>query len=317
MNNKIGILTLPLHRNLGGVLQNYVLTQITKDFGYEPETISVLSERRKRDQFIQFTLDNIKIKTYNVMEEIQPDDFGTYLVGSDQIWRTEWIKPRLVFLDFTKEWDVKRIAYGVSTGKEGLLCTSDDIENVFKPCAKRFIGGITTRENSLRDDINRIMGEPIAQTVCDPTMLKGVDFYNKMAKDVSRLSPKIGQYMLDSHKSQLPIVYNHLKTDEGRVFKPYDIPTFLAMYRDCNMILTDSFHGCLFSLIYNKPFICFWNAGRGNARFETLIENYGIGNRMIVDPDKMDYSLLSRTPNVNYKPLVEKSFKFLEKTLKK
>lgn len=59
------------------------------------------------------------------------------------------------------------------------------------------------------------------------------------------------------------------------------------MFRDADFVITDSFHGTVFSIIFNKSFISIGNKDRGMSRFNSLLSIYELGNRLIdVEEDK-------------------------------
>ena len=72
--------------------------------------------------------------------------------------------------------------------------------------------------------------------------------------------------------------------------------SFLYGMNNCQAIITDSFHGTVFSIIFNKPFIAFSNHGRGNARFYSLKELFSLNDR-IIEPSSFS--------NVNINLLIE------------
>ena len=72
------------------------------------------------------------------------------------------------------------------------------------------------------------------------------------------------------------------KTDEqykmfGMFFLLYCGIGLLAMFRDASYVVTDSFHGTVFSIIFGKEFKCIYNEGRGAARFKSLMNLYNSG----------------------------------------
>jgi len=56
---------------------------------------------------------------------------------------------------------------------------------------------------------------------------------------------------------------------------------WIRAFMDAKMVLTDSFHGCVFSIIFNKPFWIIENKERGNARFDSLLKLFNLENRKI------------------------------------
>ena len=67
---------------------------------------------------------------------------------------------------------------------------------------------------------------------------------------------------------------------EKRIQLPLE--PWLAGFRDAQFVLTDSFHGCVFSILFNKPFIAIGNAGRGMARFRSLLALFQLEDRLLL-----------------------------------
>ena len=61
----------------------------------------------------------------------------------------------------------------------------------------------------------------------------------------------------------------------------YSVEDWLYVIKNCNFLITDSFHGVCFAIIFNKPFICIMNEGRGEARFKSIIKTFNIDNLFI------------------------------------
>ena len=61
------------------------------------------------------------------------------------------------------------------------------------------------------------------------------------------------------------------------------VEAWLRGFYDAEFVVTDSFHACVFSIIFGKPFIVIGNKDRGMARFESLLKMFGLENRMIYD----------------------------------
>ena len=56
---------------------------------------------------------------------------------------------------------------------------------------------------------------------------------------------------------------------------------------DAKLVVTDSFHACVFSIIFNKPFIVIGNEGRGLARFETLLSTFNLSDRFVTNANQL------------------------------
>lgn len=67
------------------------------------------------------------------------------------------------------------------------------------------------------------------------------------------------------------------------------IEKWLQGFIDAKLVVTDSFHACVFSIIFNKPFIVLGNHERGNARFDSLLKLFNLQDNLVVNLDS--YSL--------------------------
>ena len=68
---------------------------------------------------------------------------------------------------------------------------------------------------------------------------------------------------------------------EERIHPP--VENWIKAFRDSKFIITDSFHACVFSIIYNKPFLVIGNKERGMARFESLLATFDLKERLITE----------------------------------
>ncbi|MDE5956148.1 MAG: polysaccharide pyruvyl transferase family protein, partial [Bacteroidales bacterium] len=62
---------------------------------------------------------------------------------------------------------------------------------------------------------------------------------------------------------------------------------WLSCFADAGFVVTDSFHGCVLSILFHKPFIAVGNQLRGNSRISSLLDMFGLGQRLVhgIDPD--------------------------------
>ena len=205
---KIGILTLPLHTNYGGILQAYALQTIMQRMGYEVAIIHVrnweqrnygfrskilsiikkgLPHKIKKSQkrIFPFICKNLKIKSYECFSSIRCNDFDIIIVGSDQIWNKNFV-PFIedAFLSFAKEWNIKKIAYAVSLGSDKWNYSISQTEKC-KDLAKRF-SMISVREISAINLCEKNLCVK-ASHVLDPTLLLQKDDYEYL---ISKKSSK-------------------------------------------------------------------------------------------------------------------------------
>lgn len=287
-------------------LLSYVLKDMDKP-RYEPTSkeLSVLSKNTRR--FIERNL-SICSKHVGHKEEFGFVDrrfgYDVYVVGSDQVWRPRY-NPFItsMFLDFTEQKDVKRISYAASFGTS-VWEFSPQLTSKCSELAKRF-DLITVREKSGVALCQEHLGVK-ATWVLDPTMLLTREDYVKLvfAEKEPKSAGTLFHYILDPSEDKRGMIEqlaaelglkpftimpkcqleNRTKWDvkhriEDCVFP--SVASWLRGFMDAKMIIIDSFHGAVFSIIFNKPFWVIANSKRGNARFESLLELFGLENRMI------------------------------------
>lgn len=314
---KIGIITQPLLNNYGGVLQNYALQETLRRMGHEPITIDYIPPRKsllryfvavlkalvlnvvgkkksfpkresfcRKNQFESFVCEKINkaftTNSYGVHRKCLGID--CYLVGSDQVWRPLYNGRTIkdMFLAFCKNDDkLRRIAYAASFGVDDWEFSS----SLTKDCsllAQKF-DAISVREESgiklCRDYLN-----VDASWVLDPTLLLEKDDYCRLCADVPVKTGVLVVYVLNMNES-IEKQCKKIAEEKGLTLKFFGsdlnasltIPEWIAMFRDASYVVTDSFHGTVFSIIFEKDFKCFYNQYRGNARFTSLLDIYHSG----------------------------------------
>ena len=204
-------------------------------------------------------------------------DFDIYIVGSDQVWRERMVRPfpmKAFFLPFVPR-QKKIIAYAVSLG------TSDkEFDYRQRSCLKKYYERfqcVSVREISARNILLDYGWEnPKAEWLVDPTFLLRKDDYIELVNsaETSQMDGKMFCYILDSTKEKMDYI---AQVAEKKNLKPFvtglheiSIEQWLRNFVDAEYIVTDSYHGFVFSMIFNKPVKLFFNDVRGNARFESL-----------------------------------------------
>lgn len=227
---------------------------------------------------------------YNLkdIKSICQNDFDAYIVGSDQVWRksmTSQIGLENYFLKFIKDKNVKRIAYAVSLGQEQNELTKKDLK-ILSPLYQKF-NGVSVREiDALYKFKDYEWNNPKPVLAIDPTLLLHREEYMELIKKsqtVSQTDKKIYCYILDYNQN----VENKIATialNKGLSYiiqglnttNIVSIEQWLRNIKDAHMIITDSYHGTVFSIIFNKPFIFLGNNKRGNARIQSLFQLFEI-----------------------------------------
>jgi len=240
--------------------------------------------------------------------------FDAIVVGSDQVWRPKYAKSVLpdFFLSFLPEDDnkVKRISYAASFGTADW--EYDDAKTrMIAPLIARF-DAVSVREDSgvmlCRDRLG-----VDSQHVLDPTMLLTTDHYVRLFSSKERHSNK-GQllaYVLDRNEDKVRIIDALSRrlsvsafSTNGQPFhaaNPADsgegdksVEGWLAAIHDASFVVTDSFHGTVFSILFNKPFMAYGNPKRGLARFTSLLKMFGLEDRLVVKPTEVDVERMLR-----------------------
>lgn len=270
------------------------------------------------------------------MNNLKKLDFDAFIVGSDQVWRQDY-SPCITnyFLDFAIEFEnIKRISYAASFGTSEFEIDQNK-RSLISKLASNF-DSVSVRESSGIKLCQEHLGVNAVQ-VLDPTMLLDVKVYKKLITDENESisEGKLMSYFLDTtgiKKNYIEQISNELNltpfsimpktkfTKESinnldEVVFP-SVTKWLKGFDDAEFVITDSFHGCVFSILFNKPFIAIGNKRRGLSRFQSLLEKFGLEDRFVLDSEKIDPILLSKKIDWDKVNLIleeerEKSTKFL------
>lgn len=335
---KIGLLSFHCAHNYGAVLQAYALQEFLTSLGHDAEFIDyrpyylyssysvnttnksflnrliqspLNSMRRLRnDRFNNFIRNNLAIsKEANTAQEIT-GDYEAYVLGSDQIWNQNITKGDLVFFGaFNRSAGSRLISYAASSEAphEGAtLDFSSEQKNL-----KEF-SSISVREDQLREQIQPLVDVPVT-TVLDPTLLADASIFEPIAENIESKDYLV-IYQVKNDKSAMPVARAIRKMNSiGKIVKltphvsKFDFlnsystsspERFVGLFRGCNYVVTTSFHGVIFSIIFKKQFVCIMDKSRGNYRIANLLKKLGISNRMIYSADEIpseaiDYDLVT------------------------
>lgn len=201
-----------------------------------------------------------------------------WIVGSDQVWRP-WCTPfiRNYFFDFLERSDVRRIAYSASFGTDRWEISESDTPDI-KRLLQKF-DAVSVREKSGVKLCKENCGVD-AIHLLDPTMLLTEEDYLLLTKEIDHPEGKyIATYILDIDRNKTKVISGEatkfkLKVQSIGVMrkKGYDsIESWISTIAHSDRVITDSFHGTVFSIIFNKPVMILGNKTRGNTRIDSLI----------------------------------------------
>ena len=218
---------------------------------------------------------------------------------------------RICFFDFIKEEDVKRIAFAASFGVDEWLFTKKQENN----CSKL----AKIRCYFVRKTLDCFYVKTILmckQIIFRPNSLLNRYDYEKLIGDVyDDKSTQLTSYILDlsdnkkqiiehvANKLKLKIDFignpNSQKQDINyleRIIPPVEM--WLDGFRKAKFVVTDSFHGVVFSLIFNKPFLCIGNKRRGMTRFNSLLKTFDLEDRLISPDNNQPDSIIYKIDNI-------------------
>lgn len=285
---------------LGPIRHKYVPTE------YQKKIIRI-----NTDKFIHEHIRTTEPIFSRNKSEFMKYGFDAYVVGSDQVWRPRY-SPYLpnYFLDFTCDEVVKRLAYAASFGTDIWEFSESQTIQCSK-LAKKF-DAISVREDSGIKLCEEHLGVK-AEHVLDPTFLLDKTEYLKLCNcdtdvKVHERPKMLMQYVLDDTYEKKRIVESvcvALGIGSDAVIKPYighyyysspseinksilpSVQAWLKGFADADFVVTDSFHGTVFSIIFNKPFVVIPNVDRGLTRFSSLMKLFDLEDRMIISTEKV------------------------------
>ncbi|MCQ2123219.1 MAG: polysaccharide pyruvyl transferase family protein [Fibrobacter sp.] len=333
---RIAIVTIPPRLNFGGILQAYALQHVLERMGHRitiidkplkrqlplkirylayikrfvlkfflRKSILIFEEKHFNEsypivsQYIQPFIDRyLHTQCISNLQEIKEHDFEAYVVGSDQIWRRSYNRNiQNSYLSFTKEWNVKRVAYAASFGIDEWDYTPSETQVCSKLLKKfDFIGireksGVHLCKKHLQCD---------AKYVLDPTLLLEKEDYLQLINNEcgKEFEGKILCYLLDDNNEKRKFIekisqdlqkqplfinaqWNTNAPTESRI-QP-SVERWLGAFYHADYIVTDSFHGTVFSLIFNKKFLSISNQARGTSRLHSLLSIFDLESRIVFD----------------------------------
>ena len=305
---KIGIITIYDEDNYGNRLQNYAVQQVLKSMNFDVETIKNTNlvdgvnfyERQKKNQnkdrlarFLEFNNEYMtnteEIILHNEIDDMFHEKYDYFVIGSDQIWNYKF---RDKFSDFSFASfapEEKRISFSASFG----------IGEVPKEVHKRYDGlnvmkAISVREFAGADIVKEITGREEAVVLLDPTMMLSHNDWDVVAKRPKQLNSDkyILKYFLGNVSEEKEEEIQRFAKENGcDVIDILDKDSFYAtgpsefvyLIKNAFLVLTDSFHSCVFSIIYDRPFLIFERDEEGmrdmNSRIDTLLTRFNLSGK--------------------------------------
>lgn len=303
---KVGIITFHWATNYGAVLQTYALQEAVSKLGYSVEIINYkprhfnfgieqffifrkflhpfkyYSEYNKEQKIDHFRKTYLNLsRRFDTLNELKCDNlkYEFLITGSDQVWNTYFLQygesrgSTAYFLDFGDEKPIK-IAYAVSFGTHEY---PQNLIEIVRPLVFDF-DAISTRETSGQKILTNIGVK--SKIVPDPTLLFNRNFYDNLLAGIRPNGEKIRAYFL---RDISPIVKDYIFRNEIELITECGIEDWLGKIKNSTCLLTNSFHGVVFCLLFHIDFYVLLptlDRLNMNDRFFTLLLPLDLVNRI-------------------------------------
>lgn len=320
---KIGILTHPLVNNYGGILQCYALSTYLKKLGHTPIVIrrecdkdfflwriirsvlkalhfpryyhpNVCDRNKKIRPFIELYLKRTKpIPSQHGMKKICNEyNLDAVIVGSDQVWRSDYAMNfgYNYFLDFVPS-NVVKLSYAASFGLNEWSYNIEQTKQI-KKLLSTFSGVSVREENAVSLCKENLSITP--EWLIDPTMLLLSEDYDAIVSPRKITEKYVFVYWLGDKT----LVSKDMEYYRQMGYKIIDInlrdeheqdsiEDWLSYIKYADFVITDSFHGCVFSILFKKQFVVRMNQSGGTSRLVSLFKMFGISlpKNGLISPD--------------------------------
>ena len=260
--------------------------------------------RHKRwDGFHSFMNCRLSLFPYKKGDDFH--DFDAIFIGSDQVWSPYHTGGWYDDIMFGKGFKCKAISYAAS-------CTSTILDERQKDYLRNHLSGmdaISVRENQFKKALQPLTRHTIS-VVLDPTFLAGSKVFNAIATPINKERPFVLIYEITQHKEVYDIAcgianqlnadiveltngmlnYHRSTMDEGA--SPEE---FLGYFKNAACVVTTSFHGTAFSLIFQKSFYMVKMGSSADDRMTSLLYTLNLQDRIISKGDMPIFT----SPNYN------------------
>lgn len=273
-------------------IKNYIVAGIKVPFRF-------IRKKRFQDFCKTYLRLSRPVKNLNEVSGV----YDSFITGSDQVWNDYLTGNDMTyFLDFVNS-DNKKNSYAACFGYESL---PENLEKSYKKYLVKF-NDISVRDETSKKIVRELVGDEKAVSVAvDPTLLWTEEFWKKFRRENQRgkyilvysLNREIGLMKCAkelSEKYSMEILYICNDIFEVKkhsyvkhIFSPKP-EEFISLIANAEYVITNSFHGTVFSLIFHREFYCEIQYGdKRNKRIEDLLEKVGCTNRIMTSEGEFD-----------------------------
>lgn len=338
---KIAILTHPLGVNYGGILQAYALSTYLEKEGHKVVLLNRQHDMSFLKRIIKLILIAIhypryynpkykKLKNFvkqninytkpiyssaELANYLTNNNINWIIVGSDQVWRADFALGYgfNYFLSFVPSY-IKKMSYAASFGLSEWKYTEEQTSkikyliNKFDAISVREDEGVTLCKQNLHINTEQVL---------DPTMLLQAEEYASITSKRLVNMDYAFVYWLGSEEEKKKVLSSvigkkiidiSLKSSASLI----SIEDWLSYIKYADIVITDSYHGCVFSILFQKQFYICANKSGGNGRLKSLFATLDIGNMNDGINQPVDYSKIATVLESQRK----KSFEFIRSAIK-
>ena len=230
------------------------------------------------------------------------DGYDAIVFGSDQIWSPNHTNggDKMFVGDFVVPAGTLKIAYAASAGAASETLGG----NAFFTDALKHFDALSVREQNLADALQAHLpaGTQIA-TVLDPTLLAGREIWEKFARTPQKMPKKFVLVYQVMYKSEANRIAREIATQigaevveiaaynfSGNQRKTESPEEFVGWFKNAACVVTTSFHGTAFSLIFEKPFYFVGNGNAAENRPRQILGALGLMERFIAPDARVRFS---------------------------
>ncbi|WP_017445381.1 polysaccharide pyruvyl transferase family protein [Gayadomonas joobiniege] len=277
---------------LANIVRRYILRKPLKKLMPRFEENKAYVGKNTRRFVAEYINTTQKLMGVDELNYLDGYNFDAVVVGSDQVWRPAY-SPGIesFFLShLANNSDIKKVSYAASFGVDHC---NEYTQSQLAECSAALhkFDGVSVREDSGVELCKEHFGVQ-ATHVIDPTMLLDPsDYIELIEKDkIKKSNGNMMVYVLDKSQEKRNMIAQVVSEKE---LNPYTIilegnnpfppvTEWLRGFMDAEYVVTDSFHGVVFSILFNKPFIAIGNEGRGLSRFTSVLKVFGLESRLVL-----------------------------------
>ncbi len=303
----LAILSSNWWKDYGRALSTYATQQFIYDLGFSSKIIDYQPSRLQNsnqnvfNRFAkQYLLKSPIVDSDKSLRELN-NSFHQFLVGPDTVWDSAVLQQAhyAYFLDFVHD-EKAKIAYGINFDRS-LVGTAPALRYNMEQLSQRFDEvyaatgkGVTSCQNELK--------RPCILAP-DPVFMVDKKLWHNLAEQSTRTLPANSIVIVDTNQGKQlrrrveeqyrhdNIIEAHIHQDEAA-----GVQDWLKSIKDATLIVTDSFYGICFAIIFNKAFVCLFNIHESLTKITSLLADLNQTARGVMHWEELDKTLITQSP---------------------